>query len=315
MQAEVVVDAGRPALEPADDDQVRQLRVAFAAAAEAALAVGRVALAGTRAHRLVGGVGTDSGGRLGVLGLRHERASVTAMHVRRSRLQRQLIPQRRGRLLRPSLRSPLDPLRDRARLPAGDAAGRAPGPGATCCAPPTRTSGSPSCRSAPPTSPGRGSTRWSRPTPATSPKSSWSNARSPTPPIRRSPPPSSCRRSSTPPSGSWSSSTRSARGCCRRCRELPDLPAFEISFWATTRRRWRSRSALLLLAIAVGIYFLAHRVRRFWARVRQGLVILTQPRRYLREVAAWQGVGWLCRFAAFWFFLEAFGHRRARSAT
>src|SRR5262249_6693324 len=49
-----------------------------------------------------------------------------------------------------------------------------------------------------------------------------------------------------------------------------------------------------------------HRVRRFWARVRQGVAILTQPRRYLREVAAWQGVGWLFRFAAFWFFLEAF---------
>jgi uncharacterized membrane protein YbhN (UPF0104 family) len=27
----------------------------------------------------------------------------------------------------------------------------------------------------------------------------------------------------------------------------------------------------------------------------------------LREVAAWQGIGWLLRFAAFWFFLEAFG--------
>ena len=48
-------------------------------------------------------------------------------------------------------------------------------------------------------------------------------------------------------------------------------------------------------------------MRRFWDRVKQGLVILTQPRRYLREVAAWQGVGWLCRFGAFWFFLEAFG--------
>ena len=52
---------------------------------------------------------------------------------------------------------------------------------------------------------------------------------------------------------------------------------------------------------------LAHRVRRFWERVRQGVIILAEPRRYLREVAAWQGVGWLCRFAAFWFFLEAFG--------
>ena len=64
---------------------------------------------------------------------------------------------------------------------------------------------------------------------------------------------------------------------------------------------------MLLVATAIGIYLLAHRVRRFWARVRQGLVILTEPRRYLREVAAWQGLGWVCRFAGFWFFLEAFG--------
>ena len=64
---------------------------------------------------------------------------------------------------------------------------------------------------------------------------------------------------------------------------------------------------MTLLAIAIAIYLLAHRVRRFWERVRQGLVILSEPRRYLREVFAWQGVGWVCRFAAFWFFLEAFG--------
>jgi uncharacterized membrane protein YbhN (UPF0104 family) len=61
------------------------------------------------------------------------------------------------------------------------------------------------------------------------------------------------------------------------------------------------------LAIVLGIYFLAHRVRRFWDRVRQGVIILAEPRRYLREVAAWQGLGWLFRFGAFWFFLEAFG--------
>ena len=48
-------------------------------------------------------------------------------------------------------------------------------------------------------------------------------------------------------------------------------------------------------------------MRRFWARVRQGLVILTRPRDYMRQVFAWQGVGWIFRFAAFWFFLEAFG--------
>jgi uncharacterized membrane protein YbhN (UPF0104 family) len=88
---------------------------------------------------------------------------------------------------------------------------------------------------------------------------------------------------------------------------IPDLPAFEISFWADHPKLFFITVAATLLAIAIAIYMLAHRVRRFWARVRQGLVILTEPRRYMREVFAWQGVGWVCRFAAFWFFLGAFG--------
>jgi uncharacterized protein (TIRG00374 family) len=88
---------------------------------------------------------------------------------------------------------------------------------------------------------------------------------------------------------------------------LPDLPAFEIAFWAEHPQVFLIVTGALLVAIAVGIYLLAHRVRRFWERVRQGVVILTEPRRYLREVAAWQGLGWLFRFAAFWLFLEAFG--------
>jgi uncharacterized membrane protein YbhN (UPF0104 family) len=88
---------------------------------------------------------------------------------------------------------------------------------------------------------------------------------------------------------------------------IPDLPAFEIAFWVEHPEVLAIVVGALLIAALVGIYLLAHRVRRFWARVRQGLVILSEPRRYLREVAAWQGLGWLFRFAAFWCFLEAFG--------
>ncbi len=88
---------------------------------------------------------------------------------------------------------------------------------------------------------------------------------------------------------------------------IPDLPAFELSFWADHPKTLAIVTGVLLIAIAAGVFYLGRHVRRFWARVRQGVVILTQPRRYLREVAAWQGVGWLLRFAAFWFFLEAFG--------
>jgi uncharacterized protein (TIRG00374 family) len=89
--------------------------------------------------------------------------------------------------------------------------------------------------------------------------------------------------------------------------DLPHLTAFEISFWAEHPRTLLIVTGALLLAAAIGVYYLGHHVRRFWERVRQGVIILSKPRRYLREVAAWQGAGWLCRFAAFWFFLEAFG--------
>lgn len=89
--------------------------------------------------------------------------------------------------------------------------------------------------------------------------------------------------------------------------QIPELPAFEISFWADHPKVLLFTVLGLVVAIAIGVYYLAHHVRRFWARVRQGVIILAEPRRYLREVAAWQGLGWLFRFAAFWFFLEAFG--------
>jgi uncharacterized membrane protein YbhN (UPF0104 family) len=88
---------------------------------------------------------------------------------------------------------------------------------------------------------------------------------------------------------------------------LPDMPAFELSFWAAHPQVFMITVAALLVAGTIAVFVLAHRVRRFWDRVKQGVIILATPRRYLREVALWQGVGWLCRFLAFWFFLEAFG--------
>ena len=88
--------------------------------------------------------------------------------------------------------------------------------------------------------------------------------------------------------------------------ELPELPAFEISFWAENPR------LLIFFITALGIgalilfAWLARRVEEFWARVKQGVVVLTDVELYLRTVASWQGVAWLLRFFAFWFFLDAF---------
>jgi uncharacterized membrane protein YbhN (UPF0104 family) len=98
-----------------------------------------------------------------------------------------------------------------------------------------------------------------------------------------------------------------SQGLLPKPPQLPDLPAFELSFWAEHPQVFLIVTGALLMGIAIAIYLLAHRVRRFWDRVKQGVAILTKPRRYLREVAAWQGVGWAFRFAAFWFFLDAFG--------
>jgi uncharacterized membrane protein YbhN (UPF0104 family) len=88
--------------------------------------------------------------------------------------------------------------------------------------------------------------------------------------------------------------------------ELPNLPAFDIAFWA------EHPSLLLFTITALGIAtvilfaLLARRVEAFWDRVKQGAVVLTDIPRYLRTVAAWQAFGWILRFAAYWFFLEAF---------
>ena len=49
------------------------------------------------------------------------------------------------------------------------------------------------------------------------------------------------------------------------------------------------------------------KVTAFWARVRQGLSILREPRRYLRQVVAWQALDWAFRLAAIYFALRAFG--------
>ena len=60
------------------------------------------------------------------------------------------------------------------------------------------------------------------------------------------------------------------------------------------------------MLVLVGFAVLAQRVKAFWARVRQGLTILFDRPRYLREVFAWQFGGWLFRFTAFWLLLDAF---------
>ena len=73
----------------------------------------------------------------------------------------------------------------------------------------------------------------------------------------------------------------------------PELALFVLTFVAVA-----GLAAIALLSV---------RVRAFWTRVRQGLTILRDRPRYLREVVVWQATAWLLRFAGFWFLLSAFG--------
>jgi uncharacterized protein (TIRG00374 family) len=87
---------------------------------------------------------------------------------------------------------------------------------------------------------------------------------------------------------------------------LPSLPAFDLSFWAEHPRFALFTITALVVGLLVLYAVLSIRAVVFWHRVRQGVVILTDFRRYLRQVASWMAVGWALRFTAFWFFLEAF---------
>jgi uncharacterized membrane protein YbhN (UPF0104 family) len=88
--------------------------------------------------------------------------------------------------------------------------------------------------------------------------------------------------------------------------DFSKLSSFDISYLAEHFRL----TLFLITALAVlgllAFALLSVRVHAFWARVRQGVTILSDRPRYLREVAAWQAAAWMCRFAAFWLLLDAF---------
>jgi uncharacterized protein (TIRG00374 family) len=88
--------------------------------------------------------------------------------------------------------------------------------------------------------------------------------------------------------------------------DFAKLNAFDLSFLASHPKFTLFLITALGVLALVGFALLSQRVKAFWERVRQGLTILFDRRRYLREVFAWQFAGWCFRFMAFWFLLDAF---------
>ena len=88
--------------------------------------------------------------------------------------------------------------------------------------------------------------------------------------------------------------------------DFSKLPAFDLAFFASHPRFTLFLLTVIGIGVLAGFALLSARVRAFWTRVRQGLTVLFDRKRYFREVWLVQFCGWLFRFAAFWCLLEAF---------
>jgi uncharacterized membrane protein YbhN (UPF0104 family) len=88
--------------------------------------------------------------------------------------------------------------------------------------------------------------------------------------------------------------------------DFSKLPAFDISFFASHMRFTLFFLTALSVLFLVAFALLSARVKAFWKRVRQGFTILRNARRYRRDMAGWQFLSWIARFASYWALLDAF---------
>ncbi len=88
---------------------------------------------------------------------------------------------------------------------------------------------------------------------------------------------------------------------------LPSLPAVDWLWVVENPSQFVVIAGFIVAVCLVAGGLAHHRVTAFWDRVRQGLAILRQPRRYLREVALWDATDWGLRLVAVYCFLNAFG--------
>ncbi len=88
--------------------------------------------------------------------------------------------------------------------------------------------------------------------------------------------------------------------------DLPGLPAFDWSFVAGHPRAALIGASVLAAAAILGLTWASRHVRSFWIEVREGFVILREPRAFLTRVVSWQLLSWLARLATVYCFLRAF---------
>jgi uncharacterized membrane protein YbhN (UPF0104 family) len=87
---------------------------------------------------------------------------------------------------------------------------------------------------------------------------------------------------------------------------LPNLPSFDWGWLIAHTQAGAFVFSAVSLALILLIWWASRHVENFKQRIGRGLVILRDPRRYLREVASWQALSWVFRIASLYFFLKAF---------
>ena len=91
---------------------------------------------------------------------------------------------------------------------------------------------------------------------------------------------------------------------------LPSLPAFDLAFWADHPRFLLFTITVITIGLLVLFAVLSVRAVVFWRRIKQGVVILTDFRRYLRQVASWMAAAWVLRFRCLLVLPRGVQHRR-----
>jgi len=88
--------------------------------------------------------------------------------------------------------------------------------------------------------------------------------------------------------------------------EFADLSSFDLAFIGRHPEATLFIVTALVVIVLAAIAILSSRVHAFWARVRQGVTILRDRRRYAREMVPWQIGSWIFRFGTWWLMLAAF---------
>jgi uncharacterized membrane protein YbhN (UPF0104 family) len=96
------------------------------------------------------------------------------------------------------------------------------------------------------------------------------------------------------------------QGVFPKPKDFGSLSSFDIAFFGRHPDVTLFAVTALGVLILFGFALLSRRVSAFWKKIRQGLAILRNPRRYFTGMVIPQAAGWVLRLVSYWYLLDAF---------